>query len=183
MNKKRPAIGILVAALLLAFSIPAFAAETEGEEESWILLPEDGPAEEWNDLAAAFSEETGKTVLPVVAGEEYSIALQKGMAKRKGPAAFLLFSERDAYIWEEYLTELRESAVAPHLRYASLYLYYEGKAVGVPSGSGRERSYYALNDRAPEEEKALAAEFLAFVLSGEEGQAALSAAELYKLYR
>ncbi len=173
---------LLAAGLLFLFPVTLSAGEGETEPDAYILLPEGSNSEGWSAVSDTYEKETGIRVEIVTAEEDYRVALQKYMAKNRLPAAFVLLTEKDAYIWEGYLRELRGSRLDDALRFTSLFRFYKGKAVGVPIDAADERTYLAMNLLAPEKDSVAAEGFLVYAFSDETGQAALKEAELQKLY-
>ena len=173
---------ILVAAFLILFPVSLSAGEGETEPDAYILLPEGSDYEGWNTLSDTYEDETGIWVETIIAEEDYRIALQKYMARNKPPAAFVVLTEKDAFIWEGFLEELRDTKLDEALRFTSLYLFYGGKAVGIPIDASDERTYLGMNSFTSESDKAAAEKFLVYALSGEEGQTILKEAKLQKLY-
>lgn len=179
---KRTVSFILAATLLLLFPVTLSASEREKDLDAYILLPEGSNVVGWNMVSDAYESETGIRVEILAAEEDYRIALQKYMARNRLPAAFVVLTEKDAYIWGEYLKELRDTKLDEALRFTSLYRFYGGKAIGLPIDASDDRTYLAMNSFADESDSNAAEGFLIYALSGEEGQTILKEAELQKLY-
>lgn len=130
--KTRKAISMALCAAMTAgaLAIPAGAEET-GKVYYLNFKPEADQA--WQDLAAAYTEETGVpvTVLTAASGE-YNTTLQAEMAKSEMPTIFNVGNADAVKTWSDYIYDLKDSSIYQHLTDPSFVLMTEdGRTAGV----------------------------------------------------
>lgn len=88
--------------------------------------------QQWKDLAAIYTEQTGVEVNVLTAAEgTYSTTLQSEMAKDKAPTIFNIGNVTAAQTWNDYTYDLTDTALYDHLADKSLVISYDGKVAGV----------------------------------------------------
>lgn len=199
MRKKRGVLSIFLAAVIALVSgcgseepeeireplDAVIEVNTVEPEEPYILFLNSDPGKDgqWQRLGAIWERRTGIPVtIESVEEADYSIALQEQMAGKNMPVIFLLPDTDTAYAWDHYTEDLSETGLSELLKYSALYLYYQGKAAGVPDSAQSDRRYFAINARAPEAAKDAAEAFLTWVVGTVEGQSAFQEERLYDCY-
>ncbi|MDO4344322.1 MAG: ABC transporter substrate-binding protein [Eubacteriales bacterium] len=109
-----------------AFSIPASA---EGGKVYYLnFKPEQ--AEQWEDLAAAYTDETGVEVTVVTAASgEYESTLKSEMAKSEAPTLFQVNGPVGLATWKDYCYDLKDSEVYKNLKSDDFALVNEDGSV------------------------------------------------------
>lgn len=128
---KKRMMSLVVAASLAAsaFSVTA-AADTTGKVYLLNFKPETDEA--WQELAAAYTDETGVPVTVLTAADgTYATTLQSEMAKSEAPTIFNIGNTTAAQTWDEYTYDLKDSEIYNHLTDKSLAIEYNGKVAGV----------------------------------------------------
>lgn len=88
--------------------------------------------QQWKDLAAIYTEQTGVEVNVLTAAEgQYSTTLQSEMAKDEAPTIFNIGNTTAAQTWNDYTYDLTGTALYDHLSDKSLTINYDGKVAGV----------------------------------------------------
>lgn len=88
--------------------------------------------QQWKDLAAIYTEQTGVPVNVLTAAEgTYSTTLQSEMAKDEAPTIFNIGNVTAAQTWNDYTLDLADSALYDHLADKSLVINYDGKVAAV----------------------------------------------------
>ena len=88
--------------------------------------------QQWQDLAATYTEQTGVPVTVLTAADgQYATTLQAEMAKSEAPTIFNIGSSTDAQTWNDYTYDLKDSAIYNHLTDKSLAVEYDGKVAAV----------------------------------------------------
>ncbi len=86
----------------------------------------------WQDLAAAYTEQTGVSVTVVTAADgQYKTTLQSELAKSEAPTIFNIGSTADCAEYANYIYDLTDSSLYGHLTDKSLALEYDGKIAAV----------------------------------------------------
>ncbi len=188
MNKRGIAAALVAAFLLLC----GCGGQTEIEEEAsaaqQTTVIETGEPEDayiyylhtdsdcqsiWTQMGELFSRRSGIPVtVEYVAPEEYEIRLQQVMAGQKIPTAFFLPDQKTAYVWDDYTAELSGTMLGKKVRYPSEYLYFQGKAAGLPDRSSSDRSYVALNAGADRHSIDATEHFFSWIFCSAEGRMA-----------
>lgn len=90
--------------------------------------------QQWKDLAAIYTEQTGVevTILTAASGE-YNSTLQSEMAKSEAPTIFNIGNATAAQTWNDYTLDLRDTALYEHLTDKTLAVEYDGKIASVAS--------------------------------------------------
>lgn len=90
--------------------------------------------QQWKDLAATYTEQTGVQVDVLTAADgQYDTTLQSEMAKSEAPTIFIIGSNADAATWDNYTYDLTGSALYEHLTDKSLTVGTDSKIAGVAS--------------------------------------------------
>lgn len=88
--------------------------------------------EQWQELAATYTEQTGVEVTVLTAADgQYATTLQSEMAKSEAPTIFNLGSTTDAQTWNDYTYDLAGSELYNHLTDKSLAVEYDGKVAAI----------------------------------------------------
>lgn len=125
--KKLTAMGM--AALMAATMIPAVPVMAEGEGKVYYLnfKPEDDEA--WQNLAKAYTEETGTEVTVVTAASgQYETTLQSEMAKSDAPTLFQVNGPVGLKNWKDYCYDLKDSEIYSQLT-SDAYALKDGESV------------------------------------------------------
>lgn len=86
----------------------------------------------WQDLAAAYTEQTGVSVTVVTAADgQYKTTLQSELAKSEAPTIFNIGSTSDCAEYANYIYDLKDSSLYEHLTDKSLALEYDGKIAAI----------------------------------------------------
>ena len=86
----------------------------------------------WQDLAAAYTDETGTDVTVLTAADgQYSTVQQSEMAKSDAPTIFNIGNTTAAQTWNDYTLDLKDTALYDHLTDKSLAIEYDGKVAAV----------------------------------------------------
>lgn len=108
------------------------AAEATGEGSVYMLNFKPEADEAWQELAAAYTDETGVPVTVLTAADgQYNTTLQSEMAKSEAPTIFNVGNSDAAATWNDYTYDLKDSAIYNHLTDKSLTLNHDGKVAGV----------------------------------------------------
>lgn len=88
--------------------------------------------QQWKDLAAIYTEQTGVEVNVLTAAEgTYSTQLQSEMAKDEAPTIFNIGNVTAAQTWNDYTYDLADTGLYEHLADKSLVINYDGKVSGI----------------------------------------------------
>ena len=88
--------------------------------------------QQWKDLAAIYTEQTGVEVNVLTAAEgQYSTTLQSEMAKSEAPTIFNIGNVTAAQTWNDYTLDLADTALYDHLADKSLVINYDNKVAAV----------------------------------------------------
>ena len=132
--KMRKVTAMGLAAVMAASMVPAVPAMAESTGKVYYLNMKPETDAAWQELAAAYTEETGVEMMVLTAADgQYDTTLQSEMAKNEAPTIFNLGSTADCQTWENYIYDLSDSAIYSHLTDKSLSLNYDGKVAGVAS--------------------------------------------------
>lgn len=118
-----------MAALMAATMIPAVPVMAEGEGKVYYLnfKPEDDEA--WQNLAKAYTEETGTEVTVVTAASgQYETTLQSEMAKSDAPTLFQVNGPVGLKNWKDYCYDLKDSEIYSQLT-SDAYALKDGESV------------------------------------------------------
>lgn len=128
-TKKVLSLALSTAMIAGAFAMPASA---EGGKVYYLnFKPEQ--AEQWEDLAAAYTEETGVEVTVVTAASgTYESTLKSEMAKSEAPTLFQVNGPVGLATWKDYCYDLKDSEVYKNLKSDDFALINEdGSVPGV----------------------------------------------------
>lgn len=88
--------------------------------------------EAWQDLAQAYTDETGVEVTVLTAADgQYKTTLQAELAKAEAPTIFNIGATADCAEYADYIYDLSDSAIYSHMTDKSLALEYDGKVAAV----------------------------------------------------
>ncbi len=88
--------------------------------------------QQWKDLAAIYTEQTGVEVNVLTAAEgTYSTTMQSELAKDEAPTIFNIGNVTAAQTWNDYTYDLTGTALYEHLADKSLTINYDGKVAAV----------------------------------------------------
>lgn len=125
--KKLTAMGM--AALMAATMIPAVPVMAEGEGKVYYLNFKPEADEAWQNLAKAYTEETGTEVTVVTAASgQYETTLQSEMAKSDAPTLFQVNGPVGLKSWKDYCYDLKDSDIYSQLT-SDAYALKDGESV------------------------------------------------------
>ncbi len=125
--KKLTAMGM--AALMAATMIPAVPVMAEGEGKVYYLNFKPEADEAWQNLAKAYTEETGTEVTVVTAASgQYETTLQSEMAKSDAPTLFQVNGPVGLKSWKDYCYDLKDSEIYSQLT-SDAYALKDGESV------------------------------------------------------
>ena len=125
--KKLTAMGM--AALMAATMIPAVPVMAEGEGKVYYLNFKPEADEAWQNLAKAYTEETGTEVTVVTAASgQYETTLQSEMAKSDAPTLFQVNGPVGLKNWKDYCYDLKDSEIYSQLT-SDAYPLKDGESV------------------------------------------------------
>ncbi len=125
--KKLTAMGM--AALMAATMIPAVPVMAEGEGKVYYLNFKSEADEAWQNLAKAYTEETGTEVTVVTAASgQYETTLQSEMAKSDAPTLFQVNGPVGLKSWKDYCYDLKNSEIYSQLT-SDAYALKDGESV------------------------------------------------------
>lgn len=125
--KKLTAMGM--AALMAATMIPAVPVMAEGEGKVYYLNFKPEVDEAWQNLAKAYTEETGTEVTVVTAASgQYETTLQSEMAKSDAPTLFQVNGPVGLKNWKDYCYDLKDSEIYSQLT-SDAYALKDGESV------------------------------------------------------
>ena len=163
----------------------AVAEALEPEEAYIYYLHTDSDCQSiWTRMGELFSRRSGIPVtVEYVEPEDYEIRLQQVMAGHMMPTAFFLPDQKTAYVWDDYTAELSSTMLGKKVRYPSEYLYYQGKAAGLPDQVFPDRNYVALNAIADERSVEATEKFFSWIFCSAEGRMAFPNRGLADCYK
>ena len=130
---KKTAFAILLS-LLLSFTLSLFTGCMNKDEESLYYLnfkPE--VADVYNELAADYKKETGKTLRVVTAASgTYEQTLKSEIGKKDPPVLFQINGPKGYASWKNYCLDLSGSAVYEHLTDKDLAIRDGEGVYGIP---------------------------------------------------
>lgn len=125
--KKLTAMGM--AALMAATMIPAVPVMAEGEGKVYYLNFKPEADEAWQNLAKAYTEETGTEVTVVTAASgQYETTLQSEMAKSDATTLFQVNGPVGLKNWKDYCYDLKDSEIYSQLT-SDAYALKDGESV------------------------------------------------------
>ena len=116
MKTMKKALSVALSAAMVAglAAVPASAEET-GKVYYLNFKPEQ--AEQWEDLAAAYTDETGVEVTVVTAASgTYESTLKSEMAKSDAPTLFQVNGPVGLATWKDYCLDLKDSEIYKNLK-------------------------------------------------------------------
>ena len=109
------------------------AAESTGEGSVYYLNFKPEQEQQWNDLAAAYTAETGVPVTVITAASgTYESTLKSEMAKTEAPTLFQVNGPVGLASWKDYCYDLKDSAIYKNLKSDDFALINEaGEVQGI----------------------------------------------------
>ncbi len=127
--KMKKLTAMSMAALMAASMIPAVPVMAEGEGKVYYLNFKPEADEAWQNLAKAYTEETGTEVTVVTAASgQYETTLQSEMAKSDAPTLFQVNRPVGLKNWKDYCYDLKDSEIFSQLT-SDTYALKDGEAV------------------------------------------------------
>ncbi len=127
--KMKKLTAMSMAALMAASMIPAVPVMAEGEGKVYYLNFKPEADEAWQNLAKAYTEETGTEVTVVTAASgQYETTLQSEMAKSDAPTLFQVNGPVGLKNWKDYCYDLKDSEIFSQLT-SDAYALKDGEAV------------------------------------------------------
>ena len=127
--KMKKLTAMSMAALMAASMIPAVPVMAEGEGKVYYLNFKPEADEAWQNLAKAYTEETGTAVTVVTAASgQYETTLQSEMAKSDAPTLFQVNGSVGLKNWKDYCYDLKDSEIFSQLT-SDTYTLKDGDAV------------------------------------------------------
>ena len=130
-NYKKYLAAAMSAAMVAGLAVvPASAEEATGSVYYLNFKPEQ--AEQWEDLAAAYTEETGVEVTVVTAASgTYESQLKSEMAKDEAPTMFQVNGPVGLAAWKDYCYDLKDSELYTHLKSDDFALKEDDSVYGI----------------------------------------------------
>ncbi len=128
MKNMKKALSVALSAAMAA-GVLAVPASAEGGKVYYLnFKPEQ--AEQWEDLAAAYTDETGVDVTVVTAASgTYESTLKSEMAKEEAPTLFQVNGPVGLATWKDYCLDLKDSEVYKNLKSDDFALVNEDGSV------------------------------------------------------
>ena len=127
--KMKKLTAMSMAALMAASMIPAVPVMAEGEGKVYYLNFKPEADEAWQNLAKAYTEETGTAVTVVTAASgQYETTLQSEMAKSDAPTLFQVNGPVGLKNWKDYCYDLKDSEIFSQLT-SDTYTLKDGDTV------------------------------------------------------
>lgn len=127
--KMKKLTAMSMAALMAATMIPAVPVMAEGEGKVYYLNFKPEADEAWQNLAKAYTEETGTEVTVVTAASgQYETTLQSEMAKSDAPTLFQVNGPVGLKSWKDYCYDLKDSDIYSQLT-SDAYALKDGESV------------------------------------------------------
>lgn len=127
--KMKKLTAMSMAALMAASMIPAVPVMAEGEGKVYYLNFKPEADEAWQNLAKAYTEETGTAVTVVTAASgQYETTLQSEMAKSDAPTLFQVNGPVGLKNWKDYCYDLKDSEIFSQLT-SDTYALKDGDTV------------------------------------------------------
>ena len=127
--KMKKLTAMSMAALMAASLVPAVPVMAEGEGKVYYLNFKPEADEAWQNLAKAYTEETGTEVTVVTAASgQYETTLQSEMAKSDAPTLFQVNGPVGLKNWKDYCYDLKDSEIFSQLT-SDAYALKDGETV------------------------------------------------------
>ena len=127
--KMKKLTAMSMAALMAVSMIPAVPVMAEGEGKVYYLNFKPEADEAWQNLAKAYTEETGTEVTVVTAASgQYETTLQSEMAKSDAPTLFQVNGPVGLKNWKDYCYDLKDSEIFSQLT-SDAYALKDGETV------------------------------------------------------
>lgn len=130
---KRKVLSVVLAMAMTA-TLFTGCGSSAGKSEGSVYMLNFKPEvdQQWKDLAAIYTKQTGVEVSVLTAAEgTYSTQLQSEMAKDKAPTIFNIGNATAAQTWNDYTYDLADTELYKHLADKSLTIHYDGKVAGI----------------------------------------------------
>ena len=128
----------ILAVLLCLVMVLTFATGCGGDEEQtankiYYLNFKPEVAEVYDEIAAAYQEETGVTLEVVTAASgTYEQTLKSEIAKAEAPTIFQINGPRGYMNWKDYCADLKDTELYAHLTDKSMAIEVDGGVYGIP---------------------------------------------------
>lgn len=130
--KMKKVTAMSMAALMAATMIPSVPVMADGGGKVYYLNFKPEQDEAWQNLAKAYTEETGTDVTVVTAASgQYETTLQSEMAKSDAPTLFQVNGPVGLKNWKDYCYDLKDSDVAKQLTSDDFALMDGDKMSGI----------------------------------------------------
>ncbi|HIQ96561.1 MAG TPA: ABC transporter substrate-binding protein, partial [Candidatus Limivivens merdigallinarum] len=132
MKKFRKATALALSAAMVATMVPVVGASASDEATGKVYYLNFKPeqAEDWEELAAAYTEETGVPVdVQTAASGTYESTLKSEMAKDEAPTLFQVNGPVGLASWKDYCYDLKDTELYKNLKSDDFALISEDGAV------------------------------------------------------
>ena len=120
----------LVLALMMLLGMMSFASAEEGSVYYLNFKPEQ--AQQWEELAAVYTAETGVPVTVITAASgTYEDTLRSEMEKNDAPTLFQVNGPVGLASWSDYCADLSNTVLAENLKSDGFALIEDGKMLGI----------------------------------------------------
>ena len=120
----------LVLALMMLLGMMSFASAEEGSVYYLNFKPEQ--AQQWEELAAVYTAETGVPVTVITAASgTYEDTLRSEMEKNEAPTLFQVNGPVGLASWSDYCADLSNTVLAENLKSNGFALIEDGKMLGI----------------------------------------------------
>ena len=120
----------LVLALMMVLGMMSFASAEEGSVYYLNFKPEQ--AQQWEELAAVYTAETGVPVTVITAASgTYEDTLRSEMEKNDAPTLFQVNGPVGLASWSDYCADLSNTVLAENLKSDGFALIEDGKMLGI----------------------------------------------------
>jgi raffinose/stachyose/melibiose transport system substrate-binding protein len=119
MRKIRKISAVVLSAAMAAgmIAVPAAADDSSASGQVYYLNFKPEQAEQWDDLASVYTEQTGVPVTVVTAASgTYESTLRAEMAKTEAPTLFQVNGPVGLATWKDYCYDLADSDIYSHLK-------------------------------------------------------------------
>ena len=148
--KMKKVTAMSMAALMAATMIPSVPVMADGGGKVYYLNFKPEQDEAWQNLAKAYTEETGTDVTVVTAASgQYETTLQSEMAKSDAPTLFQVNGPVGLKNWKDYCYDLKDADITKELT-SDAYELKDGDAVDgiglITNKTLLEKAGYTLDD-------------------------------------
>ncbi len=158
MKTRSALTAILLVLTILLMTLPLTACGNNDQLTIRYLNFKPEIADKYEELAAAYEQETGvKVIIDTAANNTYEQTLMAKMATDEAPTLFQINGPRGYANWQDYCADLSDTDLYQHLTDKSLAITDGDKVVGIPYvvegygiiyNSAITDRYFALSNRA-----------------------------------